>query len=134
MTTSTRLMSHTNGTRQYSPHGTDPDADGRSARGTALPPPLATWMNDPRRNCRNKPTIWWYAPEDDEWGTKISTQADADEAKRLCGTCPLDLDCTEYGLRNERHGRWGRVKLPMNATNRSIELAAVARERKRRIA
>lgn len=150
---------HGTGTRQYAASGDRTQAEAGAATGKAngkrVPEPLADWMSSPDRACKDHPTLWWYAPQidpielrdaagravlDEEGNAVIidhitvSTQDDADKAERICGTCPLDLDCAEYGLRHERHGRWGGIRLDgLNVRQVGDRLAAVERERRRRL-
>jgi len=51
---------------------------------------------------------------------ETSTSAVA-AAKKLCGTCPMQAECLEWGLRHEQWGIWG-------GTNRE-ERAALRRRR-----
>ena len=51
-------------------------------------------------NCRGSdPAIFYPPPEDDSL---------ADEAKMICGTCPVRQPCLEHALATrEKHGVWG---------------------------
>ena len=104
-----------------------------SLSGKHLRPPLATWMADPRRGCRDKPTNWWYGSDLDEDGGYVVTAEQVKRAEELCRACPFELDCADYGLRNEPFGMWGGIKLNgLTGVQRADRLAGVDRERRRR--
>jgi WhiB family redox-sensing transcriptional regulator len=56
----------------------------------------ATWRN--RAACRGiDPTVFYPASDDD-----------AEEARAICGTCPVRQPCLEHALASrEREGVWG---------------------------
>jgi WhiB family redox-sensing transcriptional regulator len=69
-----------------------------------LPPPLFDeWSWQYRGNCRDYPLEVFF-PE--ERGKRL--RAREEQAKRICGNCPVMASCREYALRApEAYGIWG---------------------------
>lgn len=128
------------GTRQYPQAGNG--SKGEVARGgkrSKLLGPRPDWMGSPERRCEDKPTRWWYAPEEEDGHGKltakelVAAKADAARATALCDACPLELECAEWGLTHERWGIWGGVRLTgLNANTRRDRLNRVQRDLQRR--
>jgi hypothetical protein len=97
-----------------------------------------TWMDDPGLALPCQPTTtnpvdpdWWFAPEGWWLDRTATTQADVERAVALCGTCPMRLACRDHGLRFERHGVWGAVRVEgLNAAARRDLLASLTRRRR----
>lgn len=44
----------------------------------------------------------------DYWFPELGgDQTEILRAKRICGNCPHQLECAEWGLHHEKHGIWG---------------------------
>lgn len=75
---------------------------------TAIPTIRGPWSPDAA--CRSYPTEWWYpVDEADPDETRETPKRYEDTgAKRICGRCPIQVDCLAYALEHrECCGMWG---------------------------
>jgi WhiB family redox-sensing transcriptional regulator len=76
-----------------------------------FPEPTATrpgeWAE--RAACRGYPTEWWFPWGDEFWGKRTMNErrADAVVAQRICGGCPVVLECYAHAALNREVGLWG---------------------------
>ena len=133
-------MTTLHGTHVFHPPGTYSKAEiatgAASASRQHLRAPLPTWMHDPHRGCHDRPTNWWFGGDKDDDGELLTDPEDAKTAERLCRACPFELDCGEFGLRNnEKFGMWGGIRLnTLTGPQRRERIAGLDRERRRRTA
>lgn len=64
-------------------------------------PPRPAWMDE--AVCAGIGSDWWY-PQTRQDGASTF----ADRAKRICATCPVQVECLEYALDiRDAYGIWG---------------------------
>ena len=130
------------GTRQRHRSGTAGALNDRSGHLMSAAPPRPRWMED-RTDlpCQQPhPDAALFAPDKDEPGSEDEATIAwrtglRDRAVQLCGTCPMELDCREHGLRYHHFGIWGGVRQDslLGPEKRRL-LNELDRERRRRSA
>lgn len=64
-------------------------------------PPRPPWMDE--AGCAGIGSDWWYPP-----ARRDGSDDSGREAKRVCRSCPVRVECLEYALAiNEEFGIWG---------------------------
>lgn len=60
-------------------------------------------LRSDKAKCKNQPTEWWF-PEFPPSREKIRQ---AKQAKQICSTCVLKVQCLAYGKATGSYGIWG---------------------------
>ena len=62
-------------------------------------------------NCLGHPHHMWFPELGDRGSSSL-------EAKKICSTCPVKVECLEYGIDTKSYGIWGGITLRNGIPNR----------------